>query len=65
MKLETGGVLVGRDVGRIIVYEFNPRYAFLSELQKLLEKALFFYPEEEQERLTMGRRRSRRRGKPA
>ena len=65
VKLETGGVLVGREVGRTVVYEFNPRYAFLSELQKLLEKALSFYPEEEQERLTMGRRRPRRRGKPA
>ena len=48
VKLETGGVLVGREVGRTVVYEFNPRYAFLSELQKLLEKALSFYPEEEQ-----------------
>ena len=63
-KLELGGVLVSRTVGRTRLYEFNPRYPFLKELKSLLEKALSYYPEVEQERLLMNRRRPRRRGKP-
>ncbi len=64
-KLEAGGVLVSKEVGRTVVYEFNPRYAFLPELEKLLAKALSYYPENDRERLTMNRRRPRRRGKPS
>ncbi|MBI2330848.1 MAG: hypothetical protein HYU84_01485 [Chloroflexi bacterium] len=51
-------------VGRTRLYTFNPRYPFLRELLALLEKALAFYPREEQERLLMNRRRPRRKGKP-
>lgn len=63
-KLETAGVIVSRKVGRTIVFQFNPRYALIVELQALLEKALSFYPEDLQERLLRNRRRPRRRGKP-
>lgn len=63
-KLETGGVIASRKVGRTRLYEFNPRYAFLKELRGLLEKAITFYPPEDRERLIMVRRRPRRRGKP-
>jgi hypothetical protein len=63
-KFELGGVLVSRTAGRTRLYEFNPRYPFLKELKSLLEKALSYYPEVEQERLLMNRRRPRRRGKP-
>jgi len=63
-RLEVGGVLVSRTVGRTRLYEFNPRYPFLKELRDLLEKALSFYTEEEREQLLMNRRRPRRRGKP-
>lgn len=62
-KFEKGGVLVSRSIGRTRPYEFNPRYPFLSELKALLEKALSFYPAEEQEELTMNRRRPRAKGK--
>lgn len=62
-KLEAGGVLVSRNVGRTRPYVFNPRYPFLSELKALLEKALSFYPAKEQEELIMNRRRPRARGK--
>ena len=48
-KLESGGVLASRTVGRTRPYVFNPRYPFLKELKVLLEKALSFYPAEEQE----------------
>lgn len=63
-KLETGGVLASYQVGRTRLYRFNPRYSFLRELQALLNKALGFYPAEEQERLRIVRKRPRRRGKP-
>src|SRR5215207_2990597 len=62
-KLEAGGVLVSHEVGRTRPYIFNPRYPFLNELKSLLEKALSFYSVEEQEELTMNRRRPRARGK--
>ena len=63
-KLEAGGVLASRTVGRTRLYTFNPRYPFLSELKGLLDKALAFYPEIERSALTMNRRRPRRKGKP-
>lgn len=62
-KLEAGGVLVSRAVGRTRPYVFNPRYPFLSELKALLEKALLFYPAEKRDELLMNRRRPRARGK--
>jgi len=63
-KFEKSGVLVSRAVGRTRPYVFNPRYPFLNELKSLLQKALSFYPAEEQEELNMNRRRPRARGKP-
>jgi predicted transcriptional regulator len=63
-KLETGGVLYSRSVGRTRLYGLNPRYPFLGELRSLLDKALEFYPEDERQNLTMGRMRPRRKGKP-
>jgi len=63
-KLELGGVLYSRMVGRTRLYTFSPRFVFLSELKQMLEKALSFYPADERERLLMTRRRPRRKGKP-
>ncbi|MCJ7512319.1 MAG: winged helix-turn-helix domain-containing protein [Anaerolineales bacterium] len=63
-RLETGGVLVSRKVGRTRVYIFNPRYQLLPQLKDLLQKAISFYPMAEREALLMNRRRPRRRGKP-
>lgn len=63
-KLETGGVLVSRVVGRTRLFCFNPRYPMIDELRALLEKTLQFYPDDVRERLLMNRRRPRRRGKP-
>ena len=64
VRLEAGGVLVSRSAGRTRLYSFNPRYPFLNELKTLLEKALTFYEQTEQDRLLMNRRRPRRNGKP-
>jgi DNA-binding MarR family transcriptional regulator len=63
-RLENADVLASRKVGRTRVYEFNPRYPFLTELKSLLEKALSYYPEETQKRLLMNRRRPRKKDKP-
>lgn len=63
-KFEAGGVLVSRTAGRTRLYQFSPRYPFLSELKQLLEKAFSFYPEQVRESLMMNRRRPRKRGKP-
>ncbi len=63
-KLELGGIVYNRTVGRTRLYAFNPRYPFLKELNLLLEKALSFYSQEEREKLVIVRRRPRRKGKP-
>lgn len=63
-KFELGGILASTTKGRTRLYTFNPRYPFLKELKQLLDKALSFYPKDEQEKLLMERRRPRRRGKP-
>ena len=63
-KLEIGGVLFSKSVGRTRVYMFNPRYPFLKELKELLQKVLEFYPDQEKDKLLMNRRRPRRAGKP-
>lgn len=63
-KLESGAVLVSKQVGRTRVYRFNTRYAFLVELRALLDKALGYYDPAERDRLLIVRRRPRRKGKP-
>ena len=50
-KLESGGVLISYKAGKTVLFQFNPRYAFLKELRTLLDKALAYYPQEEQDRL--------------
>lgn len=63
-KLERGGVLCSSMKGRTRLYEFNPRYPFIKELNNLLKKALLFIPKEEKERYYSARMRPRRAGKP-
>jgi predicted transcriptional regulator len=62
-RLERGGILVSQTAGRTRLFMFNSRYAFREELIALLEKARAYYPQTEQERLTMRRKRPRRTGK--
>ena len=63
-RLELHSILVSKKVGRTRVFMFNPRYAFLAELEALLKKAREYYPPEELEKLIMTRKRPRRKGKP-
>jgi predicted transcriptional regulator len=63
-RLESGNILVSRLSGKTRVYSFNPRYPFLQELLSLLNKAVSFLPDKEQQSLFMVRKRPRRKGKP-
>ena len=42
-NFEEGGVMLSRMSGRTKEFTYNPRYAFLKELQTLLDKAREFY----------------------
>lgn len=63
-RLEAGGVLTSRTVGRTRLFSFNPRYPFRTELVALMDKAKRFYPPDLIERLDFDRRRPRRTRKP-
>lgn len=65
-RLEKGGVIVSHREGKTLIYQFNPRYPFLSELKAFLQKAYEFFPQEIQEKYyePMIRKRPRRQGKP-
>ncbi len=63
-KLEYGGVLCSKLMGRTRIYSFNPRYPFLAELKALLKRSIDFMNTQEKEALFVGRTRPRRSGKP-
>ena len=50
-KLERGGILVSKKVGRTRLFTLNPKYALIDELKSLLQKALSFYPADIKENL--------------
>lgn len=63
-RLENGGVVASRLVGKVRLYTFNPRFPFLKELKELVAKAYEFVPENEKDKYFSMRRRPRRAGKP-
>lgn len=63
LRLESGGILVGRSVGNLRMYELNPRYPLRKELESLLEKTLSLLDESTIESCFRQRRRPRRHGK--
>ena len=63
IKLEEGGVLVGRSLGNLRMFSINPRCPYKSELEVLLMKALKLLPKSEIEKYYRQRRRPRRTGK--
>lgn len=65
-RLEKGGVVVSHREGKTLIYQFNPRYPFLAELEIFLQKAYGFFPEEIREKYyePIVRKRPRRQGKP-
>jgi DNA-binding transcriptional ArsR family regulator len=62
-KLEIGGILVSRLVGRSRLYTWNPRNPLVIPLRNLLQEALESLPKSEQAKYFRGRRRPRRGGK--
>lgn len=65
-KLEEGGLLVSFLEGRTRVFQWNPRYPFLQEVQALAKKAYEFLPTHMQEIYYQStkRKRPRKTGKP-
>ena len=63
-RLEADGVIVSHPVGKVRVYELNPRYPFIQPLKELLKAAISAYPPEMVNRLLVGRTRPRQPGKP-
>jgi len=63
-RFERAGLLVSVTKGRTRLFTWNPRYAFLSEIRTLLQKALKALPETDRRRYFTERRRPRRTGKP-
>jgi hypothetical protein len=65
-RLEHGGILVRQSLGKTKLYQFNPRYPFLDELQAFLKKAYSSIPTDMRNRLYEPpiRKRPRRKGKP-
>jgi len=63
-KLERGGILRSKLVGKTRLYSFNPRCPFLIELKALINKVMKFCPDDLKEELIMNRKRPRLRDKP-
>ncbi len=63
IRLEAGGILVGRNVGNIRMFQINPRCPYKKELEALLEKVLSMVSKSDQEKYYRQRRRPRRTGK--
>lgn len=63
-RLENGGIVASRLVGKVRLYTFNPRFPFLKELRGLTARAYEFVPENEKDRYFRMRKRPRRAGKP-
>lgn len=64
-RLEKGGVVIRHKEGKTAIYEFNPRYLFLKELESFLQKAYTFFPKEIRDKYYEPtiRKRPRRQGK--
>jgi DNA-binding transcriptional ArsR family regulator len=63
-RLEHGDIVVSRLRGKVRLYQLNPRYPFRKELERLLWRALEFYPADEREELYVPRLRPRKPGRP-
>lgn len=63
-RLEAGGVLAAKRIGKTKLYEFDPRYPFKESLKTLLSDVKSYYPPKLIKALDFNRRRPRRSGKP-
>ena len=58
-KLEMGGLLVSFLEGKTRVFQWNPRYPFLNEIQNLAQKAYDFLPQAIQASVYQNKKRKR------
>jgi biotin operon repressor len=63
LKLESGGLLVSRLIGRTRLYQWNPRNPLVPPLRAFLAVALDSLPANEQQQFFRKRTRPRRSGK--
>lgn len=65
-KLEAGGLLVSFLEGKTRVFQWNPRYPFIKEIQDLAGKTFQYLPRDIQEKCYQvnKRKRPRKTGKP-
>lgn len=63
LRLEDGEILIGRDLGNLRMFTFNPLFPLKSETERLCEKVLSLLPDDELEKYYRQRRRPRRTGK--
>lgn len=63
IRLENGGILIGRNVGNLRMFQISPRCPFKKELEILLEKVLSLISKLEKDKYYRQRRRPRRTGK--
>ena len=64
LRLERGGVLVSVTKGRTRLFQLNPAYPFVVELEALLRRAFKFLPASERAPYEPRRTRPRASGKP-
>lgn len=63
-RLEADGVVVSQLLGKVRIYQMNPRYPFIAPLKALLKSALGAYPQTVSQSLLVRRTRPRQAGKP-
>lgn len=63
-RLESDSVVVSHLVGKVRVFQLNPRYPFLDPLKLLLKAVLSAYPPALSQALLIKRTRPRQTGKP-
>ncbi len=65
-KLEKAGIIVSFTEGKIRIYQFNPRYPLLKELQEFVARGYLFLPKKMKDDYydPLLRKRPRRAGKP-
>ncbi|WP_162824607.1 winged helix-turn-helix domain-containing protein [Saccharospirillum mangrovi] len=64
LRLESDGVVVSQQIGKVRNYQLNPRYPFIAPLKELLNMAIEAYPDEVIKSLLIRRTRPRAAGKP-
>lgn len=63
-RLEKGGILVSKSIGRSRVYSLNPKSPYRKSIKNILEIAYESMPLKERQKLFKNRLRPRRKGKP-